>query len=94
VQFNSVSFFVFAALFFGILSLLPARPRNLRWGFLTFASFVFYGWWDWRYLSLLIISGLIDFVAASKIARQTSRKKSWLAVSIVANLGILGIFKY
>lgn len=56
--------------------------------FLVAASYLFYGWWDWRFLSLIIISTLVDFYAA----RNISKAKLW--VSLATNLGFLGFFKY
>lgn len=56
--------------------------------FLVAASYLFYGWWDWRFLSLIIISTLVDFYAA----RTISKAKLWL--SLFTNLGFLGFFKY
>ena len=56
--------------------------------FLVAASYLFYGWWDWRFLSLIIISTLVDFYAA----RTISKAKLWL--SLFTNLGFLSFFKY
>lgn len=91
--FNSLAFIVFAALFF--LAWPWLRKRNSsRWGFLVIASFVFYGWWDWRFLSLILLSGFIDFFAALAMQRWPSRKKLFLALSLVGNVGTLACFKY
>lgn len=67
-----------------------------RCGFILAASLFFYGWWNWYYLSILILSGVIDFVAALLIEKSPGkrRKKLWLTLSMVANLGLLGTFKY
>jgi len=64
--------------------------------FLLLASYTFYGWWDWRFLSLIIFSTLIDYFVGLRIASANSPKKSklWLVVSLVINLGLLGFFKY
>ena len=65
---------------------------------LLVASYVFYGWWDWRFLFLLFISTLTDFVIAAQMAKcgenRPRVKKIWLLVSLTTNLGILGFFKY
>ncbi|MEO5347767.1 MAG: hypothetical protein H7834_15515, partial [Magnetococcus sp. YQC-9] len=58
------------------------------------ASFVFYGWWDYRYLLLLILSGLIDFCMALLIASHPARRRLLMMISIASNLGILFSFKY
>lgn len=91
--FNSLDFLVFFALFIGAWPLLRRR-NNSRWGYLVVASFVFYGWWDWRFVFLLIGSGLIDFVAALAMGRYPARRKLLLALSVAGNLTALGTFKY
>jgi len=93
MQFNSLVFFVFAALFFCMWPLFRRR-NNIRWIYLVFASFVFYGWWDWRFLFLIIASGLIDFFAGLGMAKFPDRKKLLLILSLIGNIGSLGIFKY
>src|SRR5690606_18190011 len=59
-------------------------------------SYVFYGWWDWRFLILIFISTLLDYSIGLFMSRSahTQKKKVWLYVSIIFNLGILGFFKY
>ncbi|MDP2527926.1 MBOAT family O-acyltransferase [Maribacter dokdonensis] len=59
-------------------------------------SYFFYAWWDWRFLSLIIISSIIDYIAGLSIhnADTDKKRKSWLVVSLIANLGFLSIFKY
>jgi len=63
---------------------------------LLFASYVFYGWWDWRFLSLIIISSSIDFSVAIGLSKTEieRNRKLLLYTSIIINLGFLGIFKY
>jgi len=60
------------------------------------ASYLFYGWWDWRFLSLIILSSSIDFTVAHRLKFTENRlgRKTLLWVSILANLGFLGFFKY
>lgn len=62
--------------------------------YLTAASFIFYGWWDWRFIFLIIGSGLIDFFAGLGIERFRNHKKLLLTLSIIGNVGSLAIFKY
>jgi len=57
------------------------------------ASYYFYAQWDWRFLSLILISTILDFVTG-KMIRYSTSPKSWLVTSIAINLGILGFFKY
>lgn len=91
--FNSFEFLVFFALFLVLWPLLRAR-RNSRWAYLTLASFVFYGWWDWRFLFLLVANGLVDYAAALGMARWPGRRKLLLWASIAGNVGALATFKY
>lgn len=91
--FNSFAFVVFACCFFPIWRLLRDRLRP-RLAFLTLASFAFYGAWDWRYVFLLVYTGLIDFAAGIAMERRPERKRLWLALSLVGNVGSLLIFKY
>ncbi|MCB9898521.1 MAG: MBOAT family protein [Planctomycetes bacterium] len=91
--FNSLEFFVFFAVVWGLYLCLRHRAQNRL---LLVASYVFYGAWDWRFLGLLLLSTLIDFYVARGIGRTESqaRKKTLVTVSLVANLGILAFFKY
>ncbi|SFD07576.1 MBOAT family O-acyltransferase [Algibacter pectinivorans] len=93
--FNSFEFLIFFPIVFTIYWVLnkDLTKQNLL---LLLSSYIFYAWWDWRFLSLIIISSFIDFRAGIKIfASKTKReRKKWLIVSLVANLGFLSIFKY
>ncbi len=93
MQFNSLEFLFFCVIFFALWPWLCVG-NNRRWAFLTVASFVFYGWWDWRFVLLLVGNGLIDFYAADAIVRWPAAKKFWLMLSLVGNLGSLAVFKY
>ena len=91
--FNSLIFVAFASIFFLVFRIVGGNIKGrLIW--LTAASFFFYGWWDWRFLSLIAISGLIDYFAALGIARYPARKKLLLILSILGNVGSLSLFKY
>lgn len=63
---------------------------------LLIASYVFYGWWDWRFLSLIFISTMTDFLCGIKIFNQHSQhgKRKFLFISIIVHLTMLGTFKY
>jgi len=69
------------------------RQQNV---FLLIASYFFYGWWDWRFLALMVGSTTMDFLIAQKIAsgRVVAIRKRWFVLSLVLNFGILGVFKY
>lgn len=93
--FNSYAFLlVFLPLTLAGWWLLP--ERRLRLGFLTLASYVFYGWWDYRFVPLMILSTSADFFAGRAIAgtENPARRRLWLVLLLVFNLGILGVFKY
>ena len=108
--FNSFAFAVFLPLVFILYwSFFNRKNVKLRNLFLLVASYVFYGWWDWRFLSLVIISSLMDFLIAIKIDsihkkeadclvdEQIILKKQrrwYLILSVAVNIGILGFFKY
>lgn len=87
-------FFIFFTAVFAITWLLKSNGQ--RKAFLLAASYVFYGAWDWRFLSLIIFSTLVDYILARRIeATQPDRKrKQYLTLSIITNLGMLGFFKY
>ena len=93
MQFNSVIFIVFGIIFFALWPVLRRR-NNIRWMYLVAASFIFYGWWDWRFLFLIIASGLIDFFAGLGMERFQRHRKLLLVLSVTGNVGSLAIFKY
>ena len=94
--FNSLEYLIFFPLVFIIFWLIPSRKIKFRNVFLLGCSYLFYGWWDYRFLGLIVLSTLIDFTAALGIANSDKPKvrSIWLGVSVVANLGMLGFFKY
>ncbi len=92
--FNSAQFLAFFAI---VLTLYYAlRERRRQNVLLLIASYVFYSAWDVRFLSLIVASTAVDFVAACRIQNSSDprRRKLWLAVSLGFNLGMLAIFKY
>jgi alginate O-acetyltransferase complex protein AlgI len=96
VLFNTAAFFIFFTLVLLLYRALPHRAQN--WMLLG-ASYVFYGWWDWRFLGLLGASTLLDWALALSIGAARDRgdhaaAKRRVVISAVANLGILAGFKY
>jgi len=90
--FNSWEFALFFTAVVCCYYVLRFRAQNV---FLLAASYLFYGWWDWRFLGLLLISTVVDFTVSSMMAGQTARRrKLLLLISLCTNLGILGFFKY
>ncbi len=93
--FNSPEFSIFFLIVFCIYWLINSKLKyqNLL---LLVASYVFYAWWDWRFLSLIIFSSVIDYTIGQKIyqADLEKERKRWLIASLISNLGLLGVFKY
>lgn len=94
--FNTLSFAIFFPVVFILYWFVTNKNLRLQNALLLVASYFFYACWDWRFLFLLIFSTLLDFVTGIKMSdAQTIRaKKSWFWLSIVINLGFLGVFKY
>jgi len=94
--FNSIDFAIFLPVVFLLYWIVAGK--NLRWQnlWVVVASYVFYGWWDWRFLSLIAFSTLVDFCVGIGLAREQlqSKRKALLLTSIAVNLGLLGFFKY
>ena len=89
--FQSWIFLVFFIVVFGVYMLVKATRLRVIW--LLIASYAFYAWWEPYYVILLIFSAAIDYWVV-KWMENSSRKKVWVAVSIVSHLGLLGFFKY
>ena len=92
--FDSPAYFVFLIPVVLVYWRLNRRAQNV---FLLLASYFFYGWWDWRFLALMIGSTTVDFLIAQKIApgcSEEKNRKKWLIFSLILNFSILGTFKY
>ncbi|MCZ4318531.1 MBOAT family protein [Aequorivita viscosa] len=96
MYFNSITFAIFFIIVFFVYWFVLKRKIGLQNIFILIASYVFYGWWDWRFLSLIAFSTLVDFFLALKITKiqNRGRRKLFLAFSLLINLGLLAIFKY
>ncbi len=94
--FNSINFAVFLPIVFIIYWFIVHKNLKQQNFFLLAASYFFYGFWDWRFLFLLAFSTFLDYFTGLKIHHSTSRKKKkiWLLISLITNLGFLGFFKY
>jgi alginate O-acetyltransferase complex protein AlgI len=95
VSFPTIEFAAFFAIVFVLSWALMPHPRAWR-PFILAASYVFYGWVDWRWVLLLVASSVVNTVAAQVIARSPSQvtRKRALTVAIVFDLGLLAVFKY
>ena len=93
--FNSTEYLLFLPIVFIIYWLLNGKFKSQNI-LLLVASYVFYAWWDWRFLSLIIYSSFIDYYIGIKIYQTLKQKsrKQWLLLSLISNLGLLGVFKY
>jgi D-alanyl-lipoteichoic acid acyltransferase DltB (MBOAT superfamily) len=91
--FNSWTFWAFFAVVLPIYWFLPFRKQNL---FLIGASYLFYGWWDWRFLILIAFSTVMDYCLGNLVANTPPgpRRRSYVKISVIVNLALLGVFKY
>jgi alginate O-acetyltransferase complex protein AlgI len=94
--FSSITFFAFFSivLLAMVLTKIPVfASRRLRHGILLFASYIFYGWWDWRFCFLMFALTLVAYVSALRIAKRP-KQKMWIVIGVAVPLVILGFFKY
>ena len=94
--FNSIDFIIFLPIvFIGYWFLFN---KNIKYQnlFITISSYVFYGWWDWRFLSLIIFSTVVDYIVGNRltIVNNKTKRRALLYASILINLGLLALFKY
>ena len=94
--FNSLDFAVFLPIVFILYWFITNYNLRLQNALIVVASYIFYGWWDWRFLSLIIFSTLVDYSIGRRLKNEESHKnrKTLLSISIIVNLGFLGFFKY
>ena len=87
--FNSPEFLLFLPIVFGLYWFVVQRNLKVQNMLLVIASYVFYGWWDWRFLGLIAFSTLVDFLVGIQVAVADEKriKKRWMAVSLLVNLG-------
>ena len=94
--FNSFEFLLFLPIVF-LLYWFVFRRRRWQNLLIVVASYVFYGWWDWRFLLLIALTSLCSYVSGLLLEHyegQRRRQQAVSAANIVLNLGILGVFKY
>jgi alginate O-acetyltransferase complex protein AlgI len=91
--FDTPVFFIFLAIVVLVYWRLSWRRQN---ALLLLASYFFYGWWDWRFLVLMVTSTVLDYLIARKIEDASSprTRKALLIASLVLNFAVLGFFKY
>ncbi len=94
--FNSLDFAVFLPVVFVLYWFVFNRNLKHQNILIFVASYVFYGWWDWRFLSLLLFSSIVDYTIGLQMNKSKNhlRRKTLLFLSLAVNLGMLGFFKY
>ena len=93
--FNSLDFAILLPIVFALYWLLQ-KHLKLQNLLIAIASYLFYGMWDWRFLFLILFSTIVDYTMGILIERenQQAKRKLFLWISILVNLGFLGYFKY
>lgn len=94
--FNSFEFAIFLPIVFLLYWFVFNQSIKIQNAFLLLVGYIFYGWWDWRFLFLIAFSTCLDFSIGNLLEKTKSQKKrKWLfALSWIINLSFLGVFKY
>ncbi len=94
--FNSIDFAIFLPIVFILYWFVTNKSLKLQNVLIVAASYLFYGWWDWRFLSLILFSTIVDYAVGRKlrIEENQGKRKFLLWTSILVNLVFLGFFKY
>jgi len=94
--FNSIPFFIFLSIVFVLYWIAFKKQHKMQNVLLLVGSYVFYGWWDYRFLALILASTLVDYIVGIALARQENKntRKQLLWVSLIFNFALLGFFKY
>lgn len=94
--FNSLQFAIFLPIVFALYWFATNKRLHLQNALLLISSYFFYACWDWRFMFLLMFSTLLDYFTGLEMqhAKNLQVKKFWFWLSIIVNLGFLGIFKY
>ena len=94
--FNSIDFAIFLPIVFILYWFVTNKNLKLQNLLIVVASYVFYGWWDWRFLSLIVFSTVVDYTVGRQLRTEENqlKRRILLWTSILVNLGFLGFFKY
>jgi len=94
--FNSIDFAIFLPIVFVLYWFVCNKNLKLQNALIVAASYFFYGFWDWRFLSLILFSTIVDYAVGNTLSRteNVKKRKILLWMSIGVNLGFLGVFKY
>lgn len=91
--FNSIEFILYLPIVFTVYWLLNKQLKAQNF-FLLVSSYVFYGWWDYRFLGLIVFSSCVDYLLGLQLKKAEQKRKLWLGISLFVNLGLLAVFKY
>ena len=94
--FNSIEFLLFLPIVFVLYWFVFNKSLKVQNSLILLSSYFFYGWWDYRFLSLIFLSTLVDYFIGLNLPKQTSQKRQKLLLwcSVLFNLSVLGFFKY
>lgn len=94
--FNSIDFAIFLPIVFVLYWFVLNRNLGIQNLLIVAASYLFYGWWDWRFLSLILLSTVVDYFIGLQLHKEKKQRnrKALLWISLFVNLGLLGFFKY
>lgn len=94
--FNSIDFAIFLPIVFILYWFVFQKNIRIQNILIVIASYTFYGWWDWRFLGLILFSTIVDYTIGLLLKKQedNNKRKYLLYTSILINLGLLGFFKY
>ena len=94
--FNSIDFAIFLPIVFILYWFLLNKNFKQQNLLVLIVSYIFYGWWDWRFLSLILFSTIVDYSIGILLSKENNKnkRKFFLWISILINLGFLGFFKY
>jgi len=94
--FNSIEFVLFLPLVYSLYWFITNKSLNTQNLLIVVSSYIFYGWWDWRFLGLIVFSTVVDYSIGYmlSITDSKTKRKFLLWFSLIINLGLLGFFKY
>ncbi len=94
--FNSIEFAIFLPIVFLLYWFVTNWNLKFQNALIVASSFFFYGWWDWRFLILMVFSASVDYIVGIQLPKTENQRKRKLLLlsSVLVNLGILGFFKY
>jgi D-alanyl-lipoteichoic acid acyltransferase DltB (MBOAT superfamily) len=94
--FNSIDFAIFLPIVFVLYWFVARKRLKFQNALIVISSYVFYGWWDYRFLALILVSTLVDYTIGLQLQKSNKKhlRKQLLWASILVNVGLLGFFKY